>query len=179
MVIRVKDITDKVRHFTATEDIDLHPVLKDLQDSGECTFLAPLSLDFSIVREYDHIRVLGVVDTKVRLDCSRCLTPYDSVIRSEFTIFYSRLSASVPDDEEVELGEKELVSAYYDGDDIDLSPEISDHVLIELPVKPLCRSGCLGLCHTCGSDMNQSPCSCAATGGSLAFSALKNLKLER
>jgi uncharacterized protein len=179
VVIRVNDITDKVRRLTATEEIEQHPVLKAMQDSGECAFLAPLSLDVSIVREYDHIRLEGIVTTGVRLDCSRCLTPYDTAIRSEFTIFYTRHTGSETADEEVELGEKELVSAYYDGDEIDLSPEISDHVLIEFPVKPLCSSGCLGLCSMCGADMNQSPCSCAGTGGSLAFSALKNLKLER
>lgn len=179
MIIRVNDITDKVRSFTATEEIEQHPVLKAMQDNGECLFLAPLSLDCSIVREYDHIRLEGVVGTEVRLDCSRCLAPYNAPIRSEFTIFYSRFSSGEIPDEEVELGEKELVSAYYEGDEIDLSPEISDHVLIEFPVKPLCSSGCLGLCASCGSDMNQSQCSCALTGGSLAFSALKNLKLER
>ena len=178
MVIRVNDITDKVRRLKAVEEIEQHPVLKAMQDSGECHFLSPLSLDISVIREYDHIRLEGLVTTDVRLDCSRCLTSYESDIRSAFTIFYSKFTGKEAPDEEVELGETELASAYYEGDEIDLSPEICDHVLIEFPLKPLCSSGCLGLCSSCGADMNKLPCSCALTGGSLAFSALKNLKLE-
>lgn len=177
--IRIIDITDKVRRLTATEEIDQHPVLKAVQESGECTFLEPLALDMSVVREYDHIRLEGIVSTSVRLDCSRCLTPYEAAIRSEFTIFYTRATGGETADEEVELGERELASVQYDGDEIDLSPEISDHVLVEFPVKPLCGSGCRGLCATCGADMNNAPCTCAGTGGNIAFSALKNLKLER
>lgn len=177
VIIRVNDITDRVRRLETVEAIEDYPELKSIQDKGECVFRTPLSLDISIVREYDHIRLEGVVATDVTLSCSRCLVPFASALKSSFTIFYSRSAGKEVLDEEVELGEKELVSAYYDGDEIDLSPEISDHVLVELPLKPLCRSDCKGLCMTCGEDMNISPCNCSSTGGSLAFSALKNFKL--
>lgn len=179
MIIRVNDISDRVRRFTGVEEIERYPVLKEMQDRGECTFCSPLSIDVSVVREYDHIRLEGVVEADLTLECSRCLVPYETALKSSFTIFYSRQSGSVVEDEEVELGERELVSAYYDGDEIDLSPEISDHVLIELPLKPLCKGYCKGLCPTCGADLNLDHCSCSGNGGSLAFSALKNLTLER
>ncbi|MBT0665792.1 DUF177 domain-containing protein [Geobacter pelophilus] len=179
MIIRVNDITDKVRRITAVEEIAEHPVLKALQDDGECTFRSPLSLEFSIVREYDHIRVEGVVSVNVTLACSRCLAAYETGLKSEFTIFYSKSKDRFTPDEEVELGEKELVSAYYEGDEIDVAPEIADHVLIELPLKPLCTTSCQGLCSTCGADLNTTTCRCSETSTGFAFSALKNFKVER
>jgi uncharacterized protein len=179
VIIRVNDITDKVRHLAALEEIAEHPVLKEMQDRGECTFRSPLSIDITVVREYGHIRLEGVVATDVTHNCSRCLTAYDASIKSSFTIFYSRFSGKDIQDEEVELGEHELVSAYYEGDQIDLSSEISDHVLIEFPLKPLCSFDCRGFCMDCGADLNQTPCNCSDNRGSFAFSALKNFKLER
>ena len=68
----------------------------------------------------------------------------------------------------------------YDRSDFnDVSPEIVDHVLMELPIKPLCSDACRGLCPNCGADLNVSLCNCSEQGSSLAFSALKNLKLDR
>jgi uncharacterized protein len=179
VIIRVNDITDRVRRLEALEEIADYPVLKAMQDNGECLFLSPLSLDISVVREYDHIRLEGSVATEVKLNCSRCLAPFESDLRSSFTIFYSQADGVDVQDEEVELGERELVSAYFNGDQIDVSPEISDHVVVELPLKPLCSHNCQGLCMTCGADLNTSQCNCSSNGGSLAFSALKNFKPQR
>ena len=179
MIIRVNDITDRVRRLAVVEEISEHPVLKSMQDNGECIFRSPLSIDLSVVREYDHIRLEGCVATDITLNCSRCLAPFETGLRSSFTIFYTKTTSNVSQDEEVELGETELVSAYYEGDEIDVSQEIVDHVLIELPLKPLCSSGCRGLCTNCGADLNTTVCNCSEQRGSFAFSALKNIKLER
>jgi len=179
VIIRVNDISDRVRHLAAIEGIDEHPVLKAMQDRGECVFNSPLTIDVSVVREYDHIRLEGNVSTEVTFNCSRCLNSYDTEIRSSFTVFYTKFTGKNVPDEEVELGENELVSAYYEGDNIDVAPEISDHVLIEFPLKPLCSYVCKGICMTCGVDLNTTPCNCSDNHGGLAFSALKNFKLKR
>ncbi len=48
-----------------------------------------------------------------------------------------------------------------DGDKLDLGPMARDAVLLELPLVPLCREGCRGLCLRCGTDLNQGDCGCA------------------
>ncbi len=48
-----------------------------------------------------------------------------------------------------------------DGDDLDLEPLARDAVLLNLPLAPLCRPDCLGLCATCGADLNLAPCGCS------------------
>jgi uncharacterized protein len=179
LVIRVRDIIDKVRCLTAIEKVEEHPTLLSLQAEGICTFISPLALEFRSFKEYDHIRVEGLVETDVTLTCSRCLTPFSKHLRSLFTIFYTKATGAVSLDEEVELGEKELISATYEGDEINLSPEVDEHIIMELPMKPLCSGGCRGLCSSCGTDLNLMECDCAAKRGSFSFSALKNIKLER
>jgi uncharacterized protein len=58
-----------------------------------------------------------------------------------------------PDDEEAYV---------LDGDFLDLRPLIRDAVVLELPLAPLCKEDCLGLCVQCGADRNLDPCDCEA-----------------
>ena len=178
MKVRVYDIKDKVRDLSAVEEVANYPALTALQESGECIFLAPLRLQLNVAREYDHIRAEGEVETRVRLACSRCLTEYETEIVSPFTIFYIP-SAGGTQDEEVELAEQDLISVPFNGDEIDFTDEIAEQVLMEIPLKPLCKEECRGLCPNCGTDLNLADCSCSRTTVNLKLSALQNFKEDK
>ncbi len=47
-------------------------------------------------------------------------------------------------------------------DTIDLGPMVRDAVVLELPMAPLCREDCAGLCPQCGADRNEGACGCVA-----------------
>jgi uncharacterized protein len=47
-----------------------------------------------------------------------------------------------------------------EGDQLDLRPLVRDALLLELPLAPLCRQDCCGLCTQCGADLNSGPCDC-------------------
>jgi ribosomal protein L32 len=47
-------------------------------------------------------------------------------------------------------------------DTIDLGPMVRDAIVLELPMAPLCRDDCRGLCPQCGADRNESECGCVA-----------------
>ena len=47
------------------------------------------------------------------------------------------------------------------GDEVDTEPLVAEQVLLALPMKPLCKAECAGLCPTCGADRNVEPCQCA------------------
>lgn len=178
MKIRVADISEKQKVLAAIEEYSLYPSLVKVQEAGECEFRAPLTIDLSVVREYDHIRVHGSVGTSVKLTCSRCLVEYSTEIASSFTIFYTR-SVEVQPEDEVELGEEDLISATYSGDEIDFTDEIAEQVLLDIPYKPLCSEECRGLCPSCGADLNSSSCSCSENAVSMKFSSLKGLSVKR
>jgi uncharacterized protein len=176
--IRLTEITDKEKSLSAIDDIALYPALLKVQDAGECEFIAPATISLSVAREFDHIRVHGSVDTKVRLSCSRCLSVFTSDISSAFTVFYTKAVTAQNEKDEIELAEEDLVSATYSGDEIDFSEEIAEQILLEIPYKPLCSEDCKGLCTSCGADLNSTDCSCSSNAVSMAFSSLEGLKLK-
>lgn len=60
-------------------------------------------------------------------------------------------------------GEPEDDEAYPLVDDqLDLGPMVRDAVVLELPLAPVCREACQGLCPHCGADRNEEPCGCVA-----------------
>lgn len=178
MKLRVNEITEKERRITVTEPASAYPVLMQVQEAGECTFLNPVDIDLSVVKEYGHILVKGTVATRLGLSCSRCLVDFQSDIRSSFSIYFTQASGE-PVEDEVELAEEDLLSVTYDGEEIDLANEIAEQVLLEVPYKPLCSESCKGLCPECGADLNNSKCGCSNSSSTLAFSSLKGFKVNK
>jgi uncharacterized protein len=176
--IRVDDVKKKRIDLSEEEPASYYPSLKQLEDSGECTFTTPVHAEISAIWEYGHVRAAGKVEAVARFSCSRCLTEYDMPISSEFTIFYTE-SKGVDLDEEVELSDEDLVSATYSGDEIDLDPELAEQVLLEVPYKPLCSEECRGLCPQCGADLNKGECGCDRGEINLKMAALKKIKIEK
>ncbi len=61
-------------------------------------------------------------------------------------------------------------------DRLDLEPLARDAVLLELPLAPLCRADCQGLCPMCGADLNQAGCDCPVGGADPRWAALNALR---
>lgn len=177
MKIRIDEIKEKPLHLAEDEEASVYPPLAAVQESGECEFLEPIHAELTVSREYDHFRVEGAARSRVRLTCSRCLAEYESPVSANFTVFYLR-SARENSTEEVELSEQDLVSATFEGDEIDFTEEIANQIFPEIPYKPLCREDCKGLCPTCGADLNSGECGCGREHAASPFSVLKNLKVD-
>jgi uncharacterized protein len=175
--IRVDELKDKTVELSAEEPLVGYSNLLALQDAGECIFLSPLLIHITVAKEYDHIRVNGRVETSLRLNCARCLAEFQTDINSLFTIFYMR-AAGLPLDEDVELAEEDMISATYEGDEIDFTTEIAEQILLAIPFKPLCSEDCRGLCPSCGAELNVTECACGQNHVNLKFTALKNLKIK-
>ena len=86
-------------------------------------------------------------------ECDRCLKPYREAYAGSFRAIARRAS---PDHE---LAGQDGV-LFHDGHHLDLSAEIRESVIVEIPIQRLCSPGCLGLCPTCGVDRNAGSCSC-------------------
>lgn len=48
----------------------------------------------------------------------------------------------------------------FQGDEIDLGPCIWEELVLQAPIKYVCREDCAGLCPECGANLNTAPCSC-------------------
>lgn len=109
----------------------------------------------------------------VRLPCSRCLEGFPFPVELSFRHTLRPLDRELRETREVELVREDLEYGCYEGDEILLDGLVEEHLLLNLPMKPLCREDCRGICPRCGANRNESDCGCAALSGSGPFDALK------
>lgn len=93
------------------------------------------------------------------LACQRCLGSVTEPVDEEVELLLLRHERGA-DEEERELGEKDLGVVVVDGDEVDLQPILVEQIQLNVPMRPLCREECAGLCPTCGADLNQGRCDC-------------------
>jgi uncharacterized protein len=56
----------------------------------------------------------------------------------------------------------------------DLFPRVREALILEIPIKLLCREDCKGVCRTCGANLNSGDCGCSSEAGDPRWGALKN-----
>ena len=113
-----------------------------------------------------QILVRGKAQGSARQECSRCLAEYAQNLDLEFDVFCAKVSnPNVVSHKAVD--EEDGGVHTHDGRVLIIDGEIREAVILALPMKPLCREACAGLCPRCGEDLNQGPCRCesAAAGG--------------
>jgi len=109
-----------------------------------------------------------------RLECSRCLEPYPFEQQEEFTLLLCPRRPAA--EGEVTLEKEDLDACFYDEPAIAVAPIVEERVQMAVPMKPLCRADCRGLCPHCGQDLNSGECGCAVEVVDPRWEALKKLK---
>ncbi len=128
----------------------------------------------------DDVFLRGNLRGGLDTTCSRCLEKARVAIDVALLVTFRPKSEG--QDAVDEEDEDDLDVALYDGDEVDLAPEIRDQILLAFPLKPLCREDCLGLCSVCGGDRNQIACSCEerqAQSRTPMATVLGKLKLQK
>jgi uncharacterized protein len=154
MVIRVSEIPDEGLRVDSVSEL-----LGVFTDEG-------WSLDgvaLKIQRQGGEVAVTGTFRATARLACSRCLEPLVSAVAPEVDLHLlpSPSVAGGPRHQEVELGVDDLEVDFYQGDTLDVARLLQSETQLALPMKPLCRSDCGGLCPICGGNRNLTACECA------------------
>jgi uncharacterized protein len=75
----------------------------------------------------------------------------------------------------VELGVDDLDTDLYVNDELDVASLVATETTLALPMKPLCRVDCRGLCAVCGGNKNLNPCECAERAPDPRLAALKQI----
>jgi len=123
----------------------------------------------------DNVLVRGAMRGSVIVPCARCLARAEIDLAAPIRMTYSR-EAEVRE-AEVEITDDDVDFAVYDGETINLGELFREQILLAIPMTPLCRTECKGLCSQCGKDLNEGPCSCQRPPDP-RFAALKGLKLS-
>jgi uncharacterized protein len=140
--------------------------------------VAPVHLAFDIHKDRDRFRLEGRVRTELELPCSRCLEPFRLAVDAPFDMRYLP-AVEVAAEREREVAEEDLETSYYREDQIDLDELIREQFYLAVPMKPLCRDGCRGLCPQCGTNLNTGTCDCAPAWEDPRLAPLKGLGRPR
>jgi uncharacterized protein len=111
----------------------------------------PLEFDLRLESVVEGVLVSGAVTAPVTGECARCLgLVADRLIVDVQELFAYEDSATEETTEEDEV-------SHLVGDRLDLEPVVRDAVVLALPLSPLCREDCRGLCPDCGEVLDELP----------------------
>lgn len=136
--------------------------------TASCHALATAEVTRSGARYDIRVRVAGTV----RAECHRCAGEFDLPVEVEFALIVHRgQDASAPESE----GEGDFVVVPAGDERYDIFPRVREALILELPIKVLCREDCKGMCPTCGANLNDGECGCPREKGDPRWSALRKL----
>lgn len=125
-----------------------------------------------------RISTLGgdfLVDLKVKSEgeflCDRCGEEFRRIITGEIQTLFTFDRVKVQEE-----GGGEVRILPPSAQEIDITQDVRDGLLLAIPAKSLCREGCLGLCPRCGAKLNEEKCSCPRGEVDSRWEALKNIK---
>jgi uncharacterized protein len=113
--------------------------------------------EITLIRTNRGIIAKAEMTASVTGICSRCLKPIDYEVKYDFNeeclpiVSTSEGLSSPEQTDNINIDENHM---------LDLSEIIRQYTLLTMPVKPLCRPDCAGICPSCGHNLNQGPCQC-------------------
>ena len=108
----------------------------------------------------ERVCVEGQLGADLVLTCSRCLKPFARKIQKGFELEYRPDPEVETESEDLGLTYTDLEVGFYRNDRLDVRAVISEQIVLEIPMKPVCQMACKGLCEQCGANLNEDPCNC-------------------
>jgi len=133
---------------------------------GEDLELDQFSGSAHIGRTPQGLLVQGRFLCQIWLECVRCLNTFTRPLTWELTELFAFNKKSV--------SESDLLLP--EDAHIDLQPLLREYALLEIPLSPICKPDCMGLCPVCGQDLNIFNCGHRPLADESPFSVLKKLR---
>jgi uncharacterized protein len=112
-----------------------------------------------LTRTNRGVLVQGRLRTGIPIDCSRCLKNFKAPLTVNVEDEYFPI-IDVNSGTPLEIPDEPGSFTIDDHHILDLKEAIRQNALLAIPMKPLCRKDCAGLCQQCGKDLNEGPCDC-------------------
>ena len=162
----LKQPTGAAREYPLQEDI------KGLDPSLDPT--EPLTGKVKLIRTKGGVLIALSGKTTLRVACSRCLNPVTVAVDLDFEEEFFQtvdvitgLSLHTSHDDPAVL-----IDGHHE---VHLADVIREYLLTDLPMHPLCREDCKGLCPQCGHNLNEGPCGHSALIGDERWATLREL----
>ncbi|MEE9369260.1 MAG: DUF177 domain-containing protein [Pontiella sp.] len=153
MKILVARIPEEGSHYTGDDPESIMQVENDtfIKDCGDVHY----ELYAQCVS--DELVVRGALDVNVKLQCARCSDFFSTTVGvSDFLRAYPAPAGT---------------------DDVDITEDLREEILLHVPDFPVCNEGCKGICSQCGANLNKDACECETEEGPNPWLALDGLNL--
>lgn len=129
------------------------------------------AVNATVTRSASRYTIEARVKGNVDAECHRCLVSFELPVDTTFTFILNRGEQSpLPDGVE----EDDFVSIPATGEaTFDLYPRVREAIILEIPIKLLCREDCRGVCRRCGANLNNGECGCDPGIGDPRWGALR------
>jgi len=133
-----------------------------------------VTIDLDVRKDGRRFRLVGGVEAQLELGCCRCLEAFNWSVSVNVDLLYLPASDGTGE-RDVQIEESDLSTAFYQDEQIDLGQLVHEQFQLALPMKPLCRRDCRGLCAVCGGNRNVKQCQCVETWEDPRLAALRSL----
>ena len=103
------------------------------------------------------MHIEGREDLEILIPCSRCLEEVKTSLRLKFE---RELDLNKAEAQAVETLDEHN---YLDGYNLDVDKLVYGEIVLNWPMKVLCKEDCKGICSTCGANLNLGTCNCDST----------------
>ena len=173
MFVDLNELREREKPLLIVKDF----VDRELQvDNPIVALRGPVHSEVEVTLRKERVRVEGELGADLVLTCSRCLKSFERKIQKGFEVEFVPDPVVETEGEEVGLTYKDLKVGFYRDDELDVRAVISEQIVLEIPMQPICQEACKGLCHQCGANLNQGDCNCQGPPIDPRFEALLDLK---
>ena len=140
----------------ATETYRFPLELTEIEISGTAyPVLESQPVELVLTHEGNHVlRITGGTKPKLELSCARCLCP----VEKEFDLTFDRkIDFNLSEEEREDLEED---SSFADKESLYVELLIRNELLVQWPIRVLCKDDCKGICSRCGANLNVQTCDC-------------------
>ncbi|HDD43383.1 MAG TPA: DUF177 domain-containing protein [Candidatus Desulfofervidus auxilii] len=124
-----------------------------------------------VIQEKVHVK--GTIEATLRLFCARCLESFSFPLKT--TMDFALVPYSLaPQKEMLRLTKDDMEIEFFDGKEINIDQIVSEQIFLNVPIKPLCKPDCAGLCPYCGKNLNKEKCNCRPVKYTPFYEALKH-----
>ncbi|WP_158630043.1 DUF177 domain-containing protein [Cohnella sp. AR92] len=167
MLLNVQDLAARKQPVALKETVDVTEAYRNVRDVKP---LGPLTAELTAVYADGLIDVSGTIDCKLQFQCSRCLDPIEKDWHIPFQATFKvvakeQLDQDEPEDEDI-LRIKD--------EPLELLPYIEEELMLSMPLAPICKDDCKGLCPDCGQNRNEQECGCHREKIDPRFDALRD-----
>jgi uncharacterized protein len=134
----MKIYVDKIPEGGLELSEKIEPAQLSLEGQTVINFINPIDVKANVMKTGTELFVDVLLESPVEYTCGKCLSKFEDIFKKKFNIVLEVKPAEI-----VELGD-----------------EIRQEIILDYPIKVICKPECKGLCPNCGQNLNIGQCDC-------------------